>query len=63
LGAVAEAAAYWRQAADLAASDDPDGAARDRTRAAEAVEASAALRDATVASSAAAPSAAGPASI
>jgi class 3 adenylate cyclase len=63
LGAVAEAAAYWRQAADLAASDDPDGAARDRRRAAEAVEASSALRDATTATSAAAPSAAGPAPI
>jgi adenylate cyclase len=63
LGAVAEAAAYWRQAADLAASDDPDGATRDRMRAAEAVEASTALRDAPAAPSAAAPSAAGPASI
>jgi adenylate cyclase len=38
LGAVAEAAAYWRQAADLAAAADPDGAARDRARAAEAGE-------------------------
>jgi predicted ATPase len=55
LGAVAEAAAYWQQAADLAATDDPDGAARDRTRAAEAVEASTALRDAAAASSAAGP--------
>ncbi len=63
LGAVAEAAAYWQQAADLAASDDPDGAARDRLRASEAVEASSLLRDATAASSATAPSAAGPAPI
>jgi class 3 adenylate cyclase len=38
LGAVAEAAAYWRQAADLGATADPDGAARDRARAAEAGE-------------------------
>jgi class 3 adenylate cyclase len=67
LGAVAEAAAYWRQAADLAAGDDPDGAARDRSRAAEALEASSALRDATAPSGAtppaAASSAAGPASM
>jgi adenylate cyclase len=63
LGAVAEAAAYWRQAADLAATDDPDGAAQDRLRAAEAVDASAALRDETGASSAVAPSAAGPAPV
>ena len=63
LGAVAEAAAYWRQAADLAATDDPDGAAQDRLRAAEAVDASAALRDGQAASSAVAPSAAGPAPI
>lgn len=39
LGAVAEAAAFWRQAADLAEEDDPAGAAVDRARAAEAVEA------------------------
>ena len=39
LGAVAEAAAFWRQAADLAEPDDPAGAAVDRARAAEAVEA------------------------
>jgi class 3 adenylate cyclase len=38
LGAVAEAAAFWRQAADLAAIDDPAGAARDRARAAELLE-------------------------
>jgi class 3 adenylate cyclase len=39
LGAVAEAAGFWRQAADLAEADDPAGAAVDRARAAEAVEA------------------------
>jgi predicted ATPase len=44
LGAVAEAAAFWRQAADLAAVDDPAAAERDRARAAEALE-SAATRD------------------
>jgi class 3 adenylate cyclase len=44
LGAVAEAAAFWRQAADLAAVDDPAAAERDRARAAEALE-SAAARD------------------
>ena len=38
LGAVAEAAAFWRQAADLAAVDDPAAAERDRARAAEALE-------------------------
>ena len=37
LGAVAEAAASWRQAADLAAAADPAGAEIDRARAAEAV--------------------------
>ena len=37
LGAVAEAAASWRQAADLAAADDPAGAEVDRARAAEAI--------------------------
>jgi adenylate cyclase len=46
LGAVAEAAAFWRQAADLAAVDDPAAAERDRARAADALEAIAA-RDAT----------------
>jgi hypothetical protein len=44
LGAVAEAAAFWRQAADLAAVDDPVAAERDRARATEALE-SAATRD------------------
>jgi adenylate cyclase len=39
LGAVAEAASYWRQAADLAAADDPESAALDRARAAEALDA------------------------
>ncbi|MFL5687059.1 MAG: ATP-binding protein [Chloroflexota bacterium] len=37
LGAVAEAAASWRQAADLAAADDPVGAEIDRARAEEAI--------------------------
>lgn len=39
LGAVAEAAAFWRQAADLVAVDDPAAAERDRARAAEALDA------------------------
>jgi adenylate cyclase len=55
LGAVAEAAAYWRQAAALAASADPDGAARDRQREAEAVAILAGLRDTASASPATAP--------
>jgi predicted ATPase len=38
LGAVAEAAAFWRQAADLAAVDDPAAAERDRARAEQALE-------------------------
>jgi class 3 adenylate cyclase len=50
LGALAEAAAYWRQAAELGASADQEGAARDRARATEAVTIIAALRDATAAS-------------
>jgi adenylate cyclase len=50
LGALAEAAAYWRQAAELGASADPEGAARDRTREAEAVTIIAALREGTPAS-------------
>jgi adenylate cyclase len=45
LGAVAEAAEFWRQAADLAVVEDPEGAAADRARAAEAVRALFALRD------------------
>jgi hypothetical protein len=45
LGAVAEAAAFWREAADLAEADDPAGAAVDRARAAEAVEASSMMRE------------------
>lgn len=40
LGAVAEASSFWRQAADLAAVDDPAAAERDRARAAEALETS-----------------------
>ena len=39
LGAVAEAAAFWRQAGDLAETDDPEGAAHDRARADEALQA------------------------
>jgi predicted ATPase len=46
LGAVAEAAAFWRQAADLAAPDDPEGAEADRTRAAEALAPLGATREA-----------------
>jgi hypothetical protein len=45
LGALAEAAAFWRQAADLAAADDPAGAAADRARAADALQAVALLRE------------------
>jgi class 3 adenylate cyclase len=45
LGAVAEAAAFWRQAADLAEADDPEGAAVDRARAEEATAALLALRE------------------
>jgi adenylate cyclase len=48
LGAVAEAAAFWRQAADLAESDDPAAAAVDRARADEAVEAQATNREPAV---------------
>ena len=39
LGAASEAAAFWQQAADLSASDDPAAAAVDRERAAEALAA------------------------
>ena len=46
LGAVAEAAAYWRQAADLADGDDPDAAALDRARADEALETLEMMREA-----------------
>ncbi len=38
LGAAAEAAAFWRQAAELADDDDPEAAALDRQRAVGAVE-------------------------
>jgi adenylate cyclase len=38
LGAATEAAAFWRQAADLAAPDDPAGAEHDRARADEALD-------------------------
>ena len=47
LGAPTEAAAYWRQAADLAATEDPEGAALDRERAAAAMDSIAVGRDAT----------------
>ena len=46
LGAAAEAAAFWRQAADLADIDDPDAASADRARADQAVEAIPQLREA-----------------
>ncbi|HET9083261.1 MAG TPA: AAA family ATPase, partial [Candidatus Limnocylindrales bacterium] len=46
LGAVAEAAASWRQAADLEAIDDPAGAEIDRARAAEAIGVFDTFRDA-----------------
>lgn len=46
LGAAAEAAEFWHQAADLAEADDPTAAAHDRALAAEAVQAARALRDA-----------------
>ena len=46
LGAIGEAAAYWRQAADLVALDDPEAAALDRARAAEALELLEAVREA-----------------
>ncbi len=39
VGAASEAAAFWQQAADLSATDDPDAAAIDRMRAAVALEA------------------------
>jgi class 3 adenylate cyclase len=46
LGAASEAAAFWQQAADLSASDDPAGAATDRERAAVALAGERALREA-----------------
>jgi predicted ATPase len=46
LGAVTEAAAYWRQAAELAEADDPDTAALDRARADEALATLETVRDA-----------------
>jgi adenylate cyclase len=52
LGAVTEAAAYWRQAAELADADDPDAAARDRARADEALATLEALREAVAPGSA-----------
>ena len=52
LGAVAEAAAFWRQAADLAAAEDPGAAAIDRARALQALETLEALRDAVAPASA-----------
>jgi predicted ATPase len=56
LGAVAEAAAFWRQAADLAEEDDPAGAAVDRARAAEAVEAMSMTREVALRAAASVPS-------
>jgi adenylate cyclase len=47
LGAITEAAAFWRQAADLAAAEDPEGAASDRARADEAIETLAMVREAS----------------
>lgn len=44
LGAAAEAAAFWRQAADLAEADDADAARRDRALADEAIAVGASLR-------------------
>ncbi len=46
MGAAEEAAAFWRQAAELAALDDPEGAARDRALADAAVDAARGLREA-----------------
>jgi adenylate cyclase len=46
LGAPLEAAAFWRQAADLAAVDDPEAAAHDRELAAAAASSIGALREA-----------------
>jgi hypothetical protein len=46
LGAAAEAAAFWRQAADLAEASDPVAAARDRERAEAALESVRAIREA-----------------
>jgi adenylate cyclase len=46
LGAAAEAASFWRQAADLAEATDPGSAARDRAAADAAVEAARTLREA-----------------
>jgi hypothetical protein len=45
LGAAAEAAAFWEQAADLVASDDPETAAADRSRADAALASIAAVRE------------------
>ena len=52
LGAVAEAAAFWRQAAELAAADDPEGAAVDHARADEASATLATLRETAAAGAA-----------
>jgi class 3 adenylate cyclase len=46
LGAAAEAAEFWRQAAELAAVEDPEGAVADRARAAEAIRSLFVLREA-----------------
>jgi class 3 adenylate cyclase len=54
LGAAAEAAAFWTQAADLASGDDPDAAAADRARAATALGSIASPRESVGIDSAAA---------
>ena len=46
MGAAEEAAAFWRQAADLAAPREPDEAARDRALAEAALETAKGLREA-----------------
>ena len=46
MGAAAEAAGFWRRAADLAEADDPDAARHDRRLAADAMAATRALREA-----------------
>jgi hypothetical protein len=46
MGAASEAAAFWQQAADLSATDDPTAAAADRERAGQALAAERALREA-----------------
>ncbi len=47
LGAAEEAAALWRQAADLASDADPDAAAQDRARALIAIDSISGIREAS----------------